>query len=78
MLSAGADRVCCLYRVPPTEMRAGGGPATELVDILRGLPEEADNEEQRQRARLAARGDSFEVIGLACCVQKGGIRRRCC
>lgn len=60
-LSAGADRVCLLYRVPPAETRAGGGPATKLLEDLRSLPEKADNEEQRQRARRAARGDTFEV-----------------
>lgn len=61
MLSAGAERVRCLYRVPPAEVRAGGGPATALLEALRSLPEQADDEEQRQRARQAARGDTFEV-----------------
>ena len=61
MLAAGADRVCYLYRVPPAEVRAGGGPATALLEALRSLPEEADDEEQRQRARRAARGDTLEV-----------------
>ncbi len=65
MLSAGADRVCYLYRVPPVEVRAGGGPATALLDALHSLQEEADDEEQRQRARLAARGDAFEVCAHA-------------
>eukprot|EP00752_Nemacystus_decipiens_P001572 g1533.t1 len=62
MLSAGAERVRCLYRVPPAEVRAGGGPATALLEALRSLPEQADDEEQRQRARQAARGDTFEVM----------------
>eukprot|EP00903_Cladosiphon_okamuranus_P016531 g15251.t1 len=62
MLSAGAERVRCLYRVPPAEVRAGGGPAMALLEALRSLPEQADNEEQRQRARQAARGDTFEAM----------------
>ncbi|CAM9759100.1 unnamed protein product [Scytosiphon promiscuus] len=62
MLSAGADRVCCLYRVPKTEIRAGGGSATEMLRALRHLTEEADNGEQRHRARLAARGEAFEIM----------------
>lgn len=74
ILSAGADRVCCLYRVPPTEIRARGGPATELLEALRHLPELADNEEQRQRARLAARGEIFEVR-VGAFVRTGGARR---
>lgn len=65
MLSAGAERVRCLYRVPPAEVRAGGGPATAMLEALRFLPEQADDEEQRQRARQAARGDTFEVCVCA-------------
>lgn len=61
MLSAGAERVRCLYRVPQAEVRAGGGPAKALLEALRSLPEQADDEEQRQRARQAARGETFEV-----------------
>lgn len=66
MLSAGAERIRCLYHVPPAEVRAGGGPATALLEALRSLPEEADDEEQRQRARQAARGDTFEVCACVC------------
>ena len=61
MLSAGADRIRHLYSVPHAEVVAKGGPATKLVEALQRLPETADEEEQRQRGRRAARGDTFEV-----------------
>ena len=61
MLSAGADRVEQLCRVPRAEVGAGVGPALNLLQALRSLPEEADREEQRHRARLAARGETFEA-----------------
>ena len=61
MLSAGADRVQHLCGAPRAEIEAGVGPALDLLQDLRSLPEEADREEQRHRARRAARGETFEV-----------------
>ena len=75
MLSAGAERVRCLYRVPPAEARTGGGPATALLEALRSLPEQGDDEEQRQRARQAARGDTFEVcVRVYVCLRDASAR----
>lgn len=66
LLSAGADRIRCLYRVPraKTDSCTAGGagsPATVLLESLRRLPDELDEEEQRHRGRRAARGDTAEV-----------------
>ena len=61
MLSAGADRVQRVYGVPRAEVGVGVGPALDLIGALRSLPQEADREEQRHRARRAARGDSFKA-----------------
>lgn len=99
---AGADRIRCIYHIPPAEKyvsrpgtsgdrggseggdTVGGrsecrhplGSATAMLEELRCLSEEVDEEEQRHRARRAGRGDTVEVSDIVLTLLVLGIEMR--